>query len=144
MGTSESAEEQRPEPAGYLLGALPDPHLVTEQHDQLEHADHGAERGTDRDEDPSILLEGGSQHALEVTRRQAAQTRGQRVLEVEGVVGVVLDVMERVNKEIKRRTRVATLFPSEASCERLVTAIAMEISEEWTTGRTYLNMSEVE
>lgn len=54
------------------------------------------------------------------------------------------NALERVNKEIKRRTRVATLFPSEASCERLVTAVAMEISEEWVTGRTYLNMSEAE
>jgi putative transposase len=54
------------------------------------------------------------------------------------------NVLERVNKEIKRRTRVATLFPNEASCERLVTAIAMEISEEWVTGRIYLNMSEAE
>lgn len=50
------------------------------------------------------------------------------------------NALERVNKEIKRRTRVATLFPNEASCERLVTAIAMEISEEWVTGRIYLNM----
>ena len=50
------------------------------------------------------------------------------------------NALERVNKEIKRRTRVATLFPNEQSCERLVTAIAMEISEEWVTGRTYLNM----
>jgi putative transposase len=54
------------------------------------------------------------------------------------------NVLERVNKEIKRRTRVATLFPNEASCERLVTAIAMEISEEWLTGRIYLNMTETE
>lgn len=54
------------------------------------------------------------------------------------------NALERVNKEIKRRTRVATLFPSEASCERLVTAVAMEISEEWVTGRTYLSMSEEE
>jgi transposase-like protein len=50
------------------------------------------------------------------------------------------NALERVNKEIKRRTRVATLFPNEQSCERLVTAIAMEISEEWVTGRNYLNM----
>jgi transposase-like protein len=50
------------------------------------------------------------------------------------------NALERVNKEIKRRTRVATLFPNEQSCERLITAIAMEISEEWVTGRTYLNM----
>jgi putative transposase len=50
------------------------------------------------------------------------------------------NALERVNKEIKRRTRVATLFPNERSCERLVTAVAMEISEEWVTGRIYLNM----
>lgn len=35
--------------------------------------------------------------------------------------------LERVNKEVKRRTRVATLFPSEASCLRLVSAVLMEI-----------------
>lgn len=40
------------------------------------------------------------------------------------------NALERVNKELKRRTRVATLFPSTDSCERLVTAVAMEISEE--------------
>ena len=50
------------------------------------------------------------------------------------------NALERVNKEIKRRTRVATLFPNEASCERLVTAVIMEISEEWMTGKVYLNM----
>lgn len=50
------------------------------------------------------------------------------------------NALERVNKEIKRRTRVATLFPNEPSCERLVTAVAMEISEEWVTGKIYLNM----
>lgn len=53
------------------------------------------------------------------------------------------NAIERVNKEIKRRTRVATLFPSDTSCQRLVTAVAMEISEEWITGRTYLDMNEV-
>jgi len=47
-----------------------------------------------------------------------------------------------VNREIKRRTRVATLFPNEASCLRLVTAVAMEISQDWQTGRRYLNMNE--
>jgi hypothetical protein len=35
---------------------------------------------------------------------------------------------------------VATLFPSAASCQRLASAVAMEISEEWVSGRTYLNM----
>jgi transposase-like protein len=48
--------------------------------------------------------------------------------------------LERLHREIKRRTRVATLFPNEASCLRLVTAIVMEISEEWETGKIYLNM----
>lgn len=50
--------------------------------------------------------------------------------------------LERLNKEIKRRTRVATLFPSEASCLRLVTAVLMEISDEWETGKVYLNLAE--
>jgi transposase-like protein len=49
------------------------------------------------------------------------------------------NVCERLNKEIKRRTRVATLFPNEASCLRLVTAIAMETSQEWITGKAYLS-----
>jgi len=43
--------------------------------------------------------------------------------------------IERLNKEIKRRTRLAALFPNEASCLRLVSAIVMEIAEEWRTGR---------
>jgi transposase-like protein len=43
------------------------------------------------------------------------------------------NLLERLNKEIKRRTRVATLFPNEASLLRLVSAVLMEISEEWET-----------
>ena len=49
--------------------------------------------------------------------------------------------IERVNKEIKRRTRVAVLFPNPASALRLVTGILIEIHEEWVTGRQYLDMS---
>jgi len=52
------------------------------------------------------------------------------------------NVLERVNKEIKRRTRVATLFPNEASCLRRVTAVIMEISDDWETGKIYLTMTE--
>jgi transposase-like protein len=48
--------------------------------------------------------------------------------------------LERLNKEIKRRTRVATLFPNEASLLRLVSAVLSEISDEWETQRTYLTM----
>ena len=47
---------------------------------------------------------------------------------------------ERLNKEIKRRTRVATLFPNEASLLRLASAVLSEISDEWETDRAYLNM----
>jgi len=46
--------------------------------------------------------------------------------------------LERVNGELHRRTRVATLFPNEPSLLRLVSALAAEISEEWETGRAYL------
>lgn len=48
--------------------------------------------------------------------------------------------IERLNKEIKRRTRVATLFPNEESLLRLVSAILAEISDDWETGKVYLNM----
>jgi putative transposase len=45
--------------------------------------------------------------------------------------------LERVNKEIRRRTRVVGVFPNEASCLRLVSAILVEISEEWQIGKKY-------
>ena len=50
------------------------------------------------------------------------------------------NMMERTNKEILRRTRVATLFPNEDSLLRLVSAVLVEIDEEWTTGKIYLNL----
>ncbi|MBN2070059.1 MAG: transposase [Candidatus Krumholzibacteriota bacterium] len=46
-----------------------------------------------------------------------------------------------MNEEIKRRTRVARLFPNEESLLRLVSAVLSEISEEWETGKRYLNMN---
>jgi transposase-like protein len=49
--------------------------------------------------------------------------------------------LERLNREIKRRTRVATLFPNEASCLRLITAVLQEINEEWVTGRSYIGIA---
>jgi transposase-like protein len=48
--------------------------------------------------------------------------------------------LERVCLEIRRRTRVAVIFPNEASCLRLVSALLMEISETWETGRVYLSL----
>jgi transposase-like protein len=53
------------------------------------------------------------------------------------------NVLERLNQEIKRRTRVATLFPNEASLLRLASAVLMEISEDWETEKkTYLTLDE--
>ena len=49
--------------------------------------------------------------------------------------------LERLNREIKRRTRVATIFPNEASLLRLATAVLMEIDEEWQAQKRYLPRS---
>ena len=43
------------------------------------------------------------------------------------------NMLERQNKELKRRTRVATLLPNEASLLRLVTAVLVELSDDWET-----------
>jgi transposase-like protein len=48
--------------------------------------------------------------------------------------------LERVNQELKRRTRVARVFPNEASLLRLVSALLAETSDEWESGKIYLNM----
>jgi putative transposase len=48
--------------------------------------------------------------------------------------------LERLSQEIKRRTRVVRVFPNELSCLRLISAILMEIGEEWEYGRLYLEM----
>ena len=48
---------------------------------------------------------------------------------------------ENVNGQIKKRTRVVGLFPSEESLLRLVTGVLIEISETWETGKTYLTPS---
>jgi putative transposase len=45
--------------------------------------------------------------------------------------------LERINKEIRRRTRVVGVFPNEAACLRLVSALLMETSEEWQIGKKY-------
>jgi len=75
-------------------------------------------------------LEANVPNALTVLSLPAAHRRKLRTT----------NMLERVNKEIKRRTRVATLFPNEPSALRLVTAVLMEISEDWETNRTYLTM----
>lgn len=51
--------------------------------------------------------------------------------------------LKRFNQEIKRRTRVVRIFPNREACLRLVTALAVEQSERWVTGRRYLDMAEL-
>jgi putative transposase len=48
--------------------------------------------------------------------------------------------LDRLNQEIKRRARVVRNFPNREACLRLVTALVVEHSEEWVTGRRYLDM----
>lgn len=50
------------------------------------------------------------------------------------------NALERVNQELRRRTRVAALFPNEASLLRLISALLCEISDEWECSKVYLNM----
>lgn len=50
------------------------------------------------------------------------------------------NMLERLNEEIKRRTHIVRIFPNEASCLRLVRALAVEQHEEWIEGTRYLNM----
>ena len=50
------------------------------------------------------------------------------------------NMLERFNEEIKRRTRVVRIFPNEASCLRLIRALAAETHEDWLEANRYLNM----
>ena len=50
------------------------------------------------------------------------------------------NMLERLNEGLKRRTRVAGLFPNDASLLRLASAVLMEVSEDWETNRKYLTM----
>ena len=52
------------------------------------------------------------------------------------------NMLERVNQEIKRRTRVIRIFPNEQACVRLVSTLMMELNQEWMA-RLYLNMEVV-
>ena len=51
------------------------------------------------------------------------------------------NMLERLMRTLKERTRKVQVFPNEASCERLVGALLMEIQEQWQTeDRRYLNL----
>jgi putative transposase len=51
------------------------------------------------------------------------------------------NMLERLNEEIRRRTRVVRIFPNEQSCLRLIRALAVEIHENWIEAHRYLDMN---
>ena len=53
------------------------------------------------------------------------------------------NLLERLNREIKRRADVVQIFPNEEACQRLIGALCMEWSEEWIAGRRYLDMTDL-
>lgn len=52
----------------------------------------------------------------------------------------ITNMLERLNEEIKRRTRVVRIFPNTDSCLRLIRALAVETHEGWLKEHRYLNM----
>ena len=50
------------------------------------------------------------------------------------------NMLERLNRELKRRNRVVSSFPNEASLLRLASAVLMEGDEGWMSGSKYLTM----
>ncbi len=47
--------------------------------------------------------------------------------------------LERVNQELRRRERVIRIFPNEASIERLLGSLLIEMHENWISGRRYID-----
>jgi transposase-like protein len=50
------------------------------------------------------------------------------------------NMLERLNEELRRRTRVVRIFPNVASCLRLIRALCVETHEGWLEDKCYLNM----
>ena len=53
------------------------------------------------------------------------------------------NMIERLNREIRRRTSVVGIFPNESSYVRLVTAYLMEYAEDWSVSRAYISHASI-
>lgn len=102
----------------------------------LEHAKalarSEAERWSSRAPDFSRWLEENVEEGLTIYRYPRRMQKRLRTT----------NVLERVSRELKRRIRVAVMFPNRESALRLITGVLIEIHEEWMTSRMYLNMEE--
>ena len=56
----------------------------------------------------------------------------------------ISNYMERLNKEIKKRTKIVEVFPNPKSCERLSGSLLMEQHDEWMEDKAYLTEKELE
>ena len=54
------------------------------------------------------------------------------------------NILERLNREIRRRSRVVGIFPSMDSYLRLITSYLIEYGEDWSTGKCYIKQSLIE
>ena len=52
-------------------------------------------------------------------------------------------MLERINQELKRRSKVIRIFPNTSSCRRLFSALLKEWHEDWVDGRKYLDMEKL-
>jgi transposase-like protein len=52
--------------------------------------------------------------------------------------------LERINRELKRRTRVVSIFPNPDACLRLVSALLAELDEQWLTTKMYINFQKTD
>lgn len=53
------------------------------------------------------------------------------------------NMIERLNREIRRRTSVVGIFPNESSYIRLVTTYLMEYAEDWSVSKAYLSQESI-